>query len=275
MIDSPRFWEALSSNTIPIYAHSPLDSLYEGTPSLLVNSWEEITQEFLDENFSKIQEKLLNGTLSTEKLWFDYWATKINQVKALMKASRWNGGNLETASFDSESLKNLREILYDAKDIADLPEKCLFIIYGKFLGLRAFQLSKHFSQFQKIIATDEYSLGDLDTQRVVGSFVQPQSQWLFSSNWIEFVPDYLHYPKFIKSRVKMFLDLTHYRHKFTDKLWWFYQMAPHGSLICGNMADDPYVQQQLHELSTSHSIPIDVKSNFWYFRKAHNTKLSF
>lgn len=55
-----RFWEAIYLDAIPIVkrTHTPLDKLYESTPCLIVNSWEEITREYLEEILTIYQSKM-------------------------------------------------------------------------------------------------------------------------------------------------------------------------------------------------------------------------
>ena len=281
VIDSPRIWESLTFHTIPICAHSPLDALYAGTPTVLVHSWEEITEEFLKSKFSEIQDKLLTGKISYEKVHFDYWAKQINQVKTSIREKCWEGANLEAALFDPQELSDIQKVLYTRSDDPyDDPGRCLFLVYGKFLGLRAFQLGHAMSGFQKILVADEYALENGEHHKLMASFAKKESQYLLLNNPAQFTNSDSDFGSHIKwlsgSRVKMFIDLTHYRHRFIDKLWAFCQMVPHGSIVCGNRGDDPYVQKQLRAFSERYFVSIDTHSNLWYYRKVHHTdKLTF
>ena len=281
VLDSPRVWEALSLHTIPLCRHSPLDALYEGTAAVLVYSWEEITEEFLNKKFLEVQEKLLTGEITHEKAHFDYWARQILQVKNAIKEGSWQGAELEAAHlFDQEELDGIKEVLYHKhEEPSDLPSRCLFVAYGKCLGLRAFQLSHAMSGFMKILVLDDYALGTDEHHRLMSSFAKEESQYLFPNNAAQFARtdlDLSGHIRWLKNcRVKMFIDLTHYRHQFIDRLWAFCQTVPFGSVICGNMADDPDVKEQLHEFSARYSVPVDIKSGLWSYRKAHYNKLAF
>lgn len=280
VMDSPRVWEALSLNTIPICRHSPLDDLYEGTSTVLVHSWEEINEDFLKNKYSEVQEKLLSGEITNTKTHFDYWANAINQVKHSIKQGLWEGADLEAAPlFDAKMLSDIKEILYEMpNDQGVSPSQCLFIIYGKFLGLRAFQLSHTLPEFMKILAIDPYAMKNQEHQNLMMSLAKEESKYLFNSAAEFALPDVdiKKYIQWLKNcRVKMFIDLTHYRHKFTDKLWSFYQMLPTGSVICGNMADDPYVKMQLDAFSSCQSVVIERKSNLWCLRRPYNNYFGF
>lgn len=50
-----RFWEALYYNSIPIVCRSgtPIDKLFEALPCLIINSWNELTQELLEECYEE------------------------------------------------------------------------------------------------------------------------------------------------------------------------------------------------------------------------------
>ena len=62
---------------IPIMKHSLLDPMLDGLPIIFVNNWEEVTQEFLDENLEKIK----SSTHNTPKAYFEYWKHLINSYK--------------------------------------------------------------------------------------------------------------------------------------------------------------------------------------------------
>ena len=76
-LDCHRTWEALILGCIVIVKSSPLDSLYEGLPVLIVDNWNNITEELLDitmEKFSKMD-------FQYEKLQLKYWMEKIYNAK--------------------------------------------------------------------------------------------------------------------------------------------------------------------------------------------------
>lgn len=76
--DTHRTWEALYVGCIPIVKSSLLNSLYEDLPVIIINDWGEITKEFLEEEFKKIQEKKQRKEYKFEKLGISYWLNKIS-----------------------------------------------------------------------------------------------------------------------------------------------------------------------------------------------------
>ena len=106
--DCYRTWEALLVGTIPIVRRcqfdqyiargsdvadcgqtcsltsdqgSQLDRLYEDLPILVIDEWEEITEEFLEQKYAEIQAK----TSRREKLYLEYWKQKILHLKKIYK----------------------------------------------------------------------------------------------------------------------------------------------------------------------------------------------
>lgn len=92
--DCYRTWEALLVGSIPIVRrcmyeysknvkknsrcfHSQLDDLYEGLPVLLIDSWDELTEEFLNRKYAEITSK----QYSIAPLYMEYWWTKIIKVR--------------------------------------------------------------------------------------------------------------------------------------------------------------------------------------------------
>ncbi len=80
-LDCYRTWEAMLLGCIPIVKHSALDPLFEGLPVLLINNWDQVTQEFLEKKYRKLQKK----TYNLNKLHADYW---INQIRAVQNKIR-------------------------------------------------------------------------------------------------------------------------------------------------------------------------------------------
>ena len=46
-MENPLFWEAKSVATIPIVLHTPMTSLYRPYGCVVVDSWDQVTEEFL------------------------------------------------------------------------------------------------------------------------------------------------------------------------------------------------------------------------------------
>ena len=76
-LDCHRTWEALALGCIPIVKTSPLDSLYNDLPILIVKEWSDVTQELLNKTIEEYKTKQFN----LEKLKLNYWIKKINNYK--------------------------------------------------------------------------------------------------------------------------------------------------------------------------------------------------
>jgi hypothetical protein len=93
--DCLRTWEALIIGTIPIVMRgqygfwftpgnplmpraSQLDTLYEDLPILIIESWTQITKEFLDAKYIEIASKKYD----IRKLYTEYWHAKIKNKRA-------------------------------------------------------------------------------------------------------------------------------------------------------------------------------------------------
>ena len=53
-LDCHRTWEALYLDVFPVVKTSALDVLYEDLPIVIVNSWSEVTEEFLEKKYEEI-----------------------------------------------------------------------------------------------------------------------------------------------------------------------------------------------------------------------------
>lgn len=76
-IDCHRTWEALLMGAIPIVISSSLNPLYENLPVLIINEWNEITFERLQEEWKRIS----TTKFDLEKLYAQYWFDQISKVK--------------------------------------------------------------------------------------------------------------------------------------------------------------------------------------------------
>jgi hypothetical protein len=79
-IDCHRTWEAVSVGCIPIVLSSELNELYEDLPILIVETWDQITDEYLENRFNEITEKTRAGLYNYEKITHEYWVNKISDV---------------------------------------------------------------------------------------------------------------------------------------------------------------------------------------------------
>jgi hypothetical protein len=76
-LDCHRTWEAFYMGAIPIVRTSTADQMYEGLPVLLVQDWNEVTQEFLEQKY----EEMSKQTYHLERMYADYWFKVIDSFK--------------------------------------------------------------------------------------------------------------------------------------------------------------------------------------------------
>lgn len=76
-LDCHRTWEGLIMGCYPIVQSSTLNPLYEDLPVVIVSSWDEVTEEFLQAKEAEFREK----TFCQEKLYAPYWYAKIFQLQ--------------------------------------------------------------------------------------------------------------------------------------------------------------------------------------------------
>uniref|UniRef100_A0A6C0BUT1 Exostosin GT47 domain-containing protein n=1 Tax=viral metagenome TaxID=1070528 RepID=A0A6C0BUT1_9ZZZZ len=68
-IDTHRAWEALMMGTIPIMISTTQDHLFERLPVIIVDSWEQITTDFLNQKY----EELIQKSYDFDILYTHYW----------------------------------------------------------------------------------------------------------------------------------------------------------------------------------------------------------
>ena len=76
-IDTHRKWETLYLRSIPIEKRNINSSFYEDLPICLVDSWSEITEDFLNKEYDRIS----NTTYNLDMLNMTYWIEKIKNSK--------------------------------------------------------------------------------------------------------------------------------------------------------------------------------------------------
>jgi hypothetical protein len=76
-IDTVRLWETLYMNTIPIVKKNINTDYYKDFPICFINNWEDVNEEFLIGEYSKIKGK----TWDYNKLLFNYWKKLIQDEK--------------------------------------------------------------------------------------------------------------------------------------------------------------------------------------------------
>lgn len=81
-LDCHRTWEALLMGCYPIVISSTLNPLYEDLPVVVVQNWEEATDEFL----LKKQREFKNKSWCFEKLYAPYWFDKVREMQKKLRS---------------------------------------------------------------------------------------------------------------------------------------------------------------------------------------------
>ena len=80
--DCHRTWEALYLDVIPIVLSSSINEIYEGLPILVINDWNEINEQFLNDKYNEISKKKANNEYNMDKAYLDYWIDSIKLKKS-------------------------------------------------------------------------------------------------------------------------------------------------------------------------------------------------
>ena len=75
-MDCHRTWEALSLGSIPIIKGNGFSKMFEDLPVLVVDNWEQITEELLHQTIELFKTKQFNY----EKLKLSYWKNMIGKI---------------------------------------------------------------------------------------------------------------------------------------------------------------------------------------------------
>lgn len=68
--DTHRVWEVLLAGSIPVVPSTPMDSMYENLPVLIVGNWSEVNELFLDNIYQHFS---LRTDFCVDKLFLAYW----------------------------------------------------------------------------------------------------------------------------------------------------------------------------------------------------------
>jgi hypothetical protein len=72
-LDCHRTWEAIALGTIPIVKSSPLDSMYEHLPVLIVKEWKDVTETLLQNTVHQFESQIFQF----EKIKLRYWLDRM------------------------------------------------------------------------------------------------------------------------------------------------------------------------------------------------------
>lgn len=75
-LDCHRTWEALALGCYPIIKRSEINDLFIDLPVIVIDEWNEITREFLEDKLKQIQ----STTYDYRKLKMEYWKEYINSL---------------------------------------------------------------------------------------------------------------------------------------------------------------------------------------------------
>jgi hypothetical protein len=79
VLDCYRHWEAIMLGCIPIMKRSEIDCLFAELPVLIIDDWNQITEDFLNQKYREIKSKQYDYS----KLYLRYWIDRINEIKAV------------------------------------------------------------------------------------------------------------------------------------------------------------------------------------------------
>lgn len=79
--DTHRTWEVLCLGRIPIVQESYLNNLFEQLPVIIVNDWNQLTKNFLQDKFKEIITGFEINKYNMEKITLKYWKEKIYSIR--------------------------------------------------------------------------------------------------------------------------------------------------------------------------------------------------
>ncbi len=77
-LDTHRIWEVLCLGRIPIIQKNSLNKIYDQLPIIEIETWDEITNEFLIEQFNHVLLNFSNNIYNFDKLYLSYWQKVLN-----------------------------------------------------------------------------------------------------------------------------------------------------------------------------------------------------
>ena len=76
-VDTHRKWETLYLGSIPIEKRCPNNTFYEDLPICFIDSWDQVTENFLNSEY----ERIIHNQWNLNKLKMPYWLAQINQFR--------------------------------------------------------------------------------------------------------------------------------------------------------------------------------------------------
>jgi len=78
-VDTHRKWEVLYLGSIPIEKRCPNNTFYEDLPICFVDSWDQVTENFLNSEY----ERITHNQCGTSKLYMSYWLNLIHSQRRI------------------------------------------------------------------------------------------------------------------------------------------------------------------------------------------------
>ena len=129
--DCHRTWEALYLGCIPIVLSSSINEIYQDLPVLVLDSWDQISKEFLEEKWEEMKQKTYDYNRLTLDFWVNRIRTKINfitygndkfikaKIRLLNQAKQFNEfdtvNGYEPEDLDSEFQEKYKDVLSQSR----------------------------------------------------------------------------------------------------------------------------------------------------------------
>ncbi|HJZ23196.1 MAG TPA: hypothetical protein VJ201_01965 [Candidatus Babeliales bacterium] len=76
-LDCHRMWETLLMGSIPVMQRSTLSPLFEGLPVVIVDTWSDVTKDFLEKKWQEFCSQDIRKEYRLEKIYVSYWKNLI------------------------------------------------------------------------------------------------------------------------------------------------------------------------------------------------------
>lgn len=115
-LDCHRTWEAIILGCIPIVLSSSIDELYEDLPIVIIDSWDTLNVNFLNEKYNEIMKNKEDKKYNFDKLILNYWTNifekKINDISIIERKKLINIENdIHFITYGDEKYKSARNRL--------------------------------------------------------------------------------------------------------------------------------------------------------------------
>lgn len=259
--DTVRVWEAVLLGAIPVVKHYELDDLYSDMPVLFVHEWEEINEDFLKQKYQEIKAK----NWDKSRAYFDFWLKKIQTYQVAVRSGNNPFSDMQATAFNPQELDNLQTLL--KKNMIHFSDRLL--CKGAIMGVRPFELLQKCSFIPYFYVQDPWGAwgNELPTAHL-GNHLNPS----FKENASRLIPisyydDAYAVSRSLGVRTHVFFDLSYLRSRLPEDLEYAYQNSAKTTFICGNCANDPYIQEVLDRFKSKFPVQVSVMDTLWFFTK--------